>query len=567
MMMALHQTFFEWSQWFWPLLANHLWQTTLIAFIAWVFVSLLRRATSRARYLIWMIAFVKFLVPSALLIIAIESCGFDLSKPSTYTGVEIFSQIAQPVALAELDSEAVRIGAPSAIPSPAGHAGHSELYCLLTIVWFLGSAVLFARWLTLRRRFARALKAGSEIAEGPAAVALRRAMTWLSLKREIGLIESPQIRGPGVWGDWRPVVVFPKGLTDKLSAEELEAVMMHELIHVSRRDNLLGALQTLICYLFWFHPLVWLIDRRLLAERELVCDEDVIRYLGEPRIYATSLWKVAQFGLGWNFAGVSRAAGSNLTRRIELMLDVKRHTKFSLIGRAMSGTAVAALLVIGCALAIFTRDKAEASKLLAAQNPAPADSKPTILYREKAKYTDEAHRNGLQGKVILDLAFTADGNITNIQVFSGLPDGLTERAIEAAKTIRFKPAIKDGQPATVRGRLEYDFKLYLSCDESTSKHDVCAAEPMTPSLQPKITYRERADYTQEAREKKVEGNVLLRVIFGVDGKIGAIRVESGLPYGLTEEAIRAARRIRFEPAMKDGKPVSVRGNLEFGFSL
>jgi TonB family protein len=567
MIMTLHQTFFEWLQWFWPLLANHLWQATLIAFIAWVFVSLLRRATSRARYLIWMIAFVKFLFPSAMLIIAIESCGFDISKPSTYTGAEMFFQIAQPVELARFGSEAVMVGASSVITSPDGRAGHSELYCLLTVVWFLGSVVWFARWLTLRRRFALALKAGSEIAVGPAAVALRRAMTWLSLKREIGLIESPQIRGPGVWGAWRPVVVFPKGLTDKLSAEELEAVMMHELIHVSRRDNLLGALQLLICCLFWFYPLVWLIDRRLLAERELVCDEHVIRYLGEPRIYATSLWKVAQFGLGWNFAGVSRAAGSNLTRRIELMLDVKRHTKFSLIGRAISGTAVAALLVIGFALAIFTRDKAEASKFLAAQNPAPMDSMPTILYREKAKYTDEAHRNGLQGKVILDLAFTADGNITNIQVFSGLPDGLTENAIEAAKKIRFKPAIKDGKPASVRVKVEYDFKLYLSCDESTSKHDVCAAEPMTASLRPTIAYRERADYTQEAREKKVEGNVVLSVIFGAEGKIGAIKVESGLPHGLTEEAIRAARRIRFEPAMKDGKPVSVRGNLEFGFSL
>ncbi len=595
--MTLHQTFFDWSQWFWPLLANHLWQTTLIALVAWVAVLLLRRATSRARYLIWMIAFVKFLVPSALLIVAIESCGFDISKPSTYTGVEIFSRIAQPVSLAGFGSEAVRVGASSVITSPDGPAGHGELYCLLTVVWLLGSVVWFARWLTIRQRFARALKGGSEIAGRSAAVALRRAMTRLSLESEIGLVESPQIREPGVWRAWQPVVVLPKGLTDKLSAEELEAVMMHELIHVSRRDNLLGALQMLICCLFWFHPLVWLIDRRLLAERELVCDEYVIRYLGEPRIYAESLWKVAQFGLGWNFAGVSRAAGSNLTRRIELMLDVKRHTKFSLISRAMTGTAVAALLVIGFALAIFTRDKAEASKLPAAQNqkqeapnlsqgtgqtgqtaqtgqsrdnsePMTADLRPTILHREKAKYTDEAQRNGLEGVVILDAIFDADGNITNIQVFSGLPDGLTESAIEALKKVRFNPATRDGKPVSVRGKMEFDFKLNKSGADSTSKQDGGAAfETMTASLRPTITYRARANYTQEAREKNVVGNVVLSVVFSADGKIGAIRVESGLPYGLTEEAIRAARAIRFEPAMKDGKPVSVRGNLEFSFSL
>jgi bla regulator protein blaR1 len=467
MTMTFHQTFFEWAQWFWPLLVNHLWQTTLIASIAWVVVSLHRRATSRARYLIWMIAFAKFLVPSALLIIAIESCGFDLSKPPPYTGVEIFSRIAQPVALARFDSEAVRD-----IASPAGNVGHGELYCLLTIVWFLGSVVWFARWLTLRRRFARALRAGSEIASGPAILALQRARTWLSLKPEIGLLEAPPVCGPGVLGAWRPVVVLPKGLADELSAEELQAVMMHELIHVSRRDNLIGLLQMLICCLFWFHPLVWLIDRRLLAEREMVCDEDVIRYLGEPKIYATSLWKVAQFGLGWNFAGVSRAAGSNLTRRIELMLDVKRHTKFSLIGRAMTGTAVAALLVIGFALAIFTHDKAEASKLLAAQNPAPADTKqtttsekgtgsprPKITYKEKAGYTPESREKKIQGKVLLSVFFGADGKIGDIKVERGLPDGLTGEAIKAARKTRFEPAMKDGKPVSVWGKIEYSFRL------------------------------------------------------------------------------------------------------------
>lgn len=374
-------------------------------------------------------------------------------------------------------------------------------------------------------------------------------------------------------------------------------VMLHELIHVSRRDNLLGVLKTLICCLFWFRPFIWLIDHKLLAEREMVCDEDVIRYIGEPRVYAERLWKVAQFGLGWNFAEVSRAAGSNLTRRIELMLDIKRHTKLSLVGRAMIRTAVAALLVIGFALAIFTRDKAVASKLPATQNqkqearnlsqgagqtgqtgqsrdniePMTADLRPTIRYKEKVNYTDEARRNGLEGIVTLDAVFAADGNITNIQVFSGLPDGLTESAIEAAKKIRFNPATKDGKPVSVRGKMEFYFKLYKSGADSTSKQDGSTASEtvnvMTASLRPKITYREQADYTQEAREKNVVGNVVLSVVFGADGNIRAIRVESGLPYGLTEEAIRAARATRFEPAMKDGKPVSVRGTLEFHFRL
>jgi TonB family protein len=262
------------------------------------------------------------------------------------------------------------------------------------------------------------------------------------------------------------------------------------------------------------------------------------------------------------------------------MLDIKRHTKFSLIGRAMTGAAIVALLAVGFAPPIFTHDKAEASKLPAPQLSAPQSQKiepmsqnmrPTIIYKEKAQYTEEAKRNGLEGRVILEAVFAADGNLTNIQVYSGLPDGLTEKAIEAANKIKYRPATKDGKPVSVRGKLEFDFSLYKSGGDSTAEQAGAAASetihPMSASLRPTITYKEKAGYTPEAREKKVEGTVVLSVVFGTDGKIGAIRVESGLPYGLTEEAIKAARRIRFEPAMKDGKPVSVRGNLEFGFGL
>jgi Gram-negative bacterial TonB protein C-terminal len=57
------------------------------------------------------------------------------------------------------------------------------------------------------------------------------------------------------------------------------------------------------------------------------------------------------------------------------------------------------------------------------------------------------------------------------------------------------------------------------------------------------------------------------VVFDASGQITQIRVISGLPYGLTAQAIMAAHKIRFQPAMKDGRPISVRGNLEFSFNL
>jgi TonB family protein len=91
--------------------------------------------------------------------------------------------------------------------------------------------------------------------------------------------------------------------------------------------------------------------------------------------------------------------------------------------------------------------------------------------------------------------------------------------------------------------------------------------PAGPGMRPVITYKEKAKYTEEARQNKVQGTVSLSVIFTADGRISGIRVVRGLPDGLTEKAIEAAQRIKFQPAMKNGQPVSVRMTLEFNFAV
>jgi TonB family protein len=89
--------------------------------------------------------------------------------------------------------------------------------------------------------------------------------------------------------------------------------------------------------------------------------------------------------------------------------------------------------------------------------------------------------------------------------------------------------------------------------------------PMSAGLSPTIIYKEKAKYTEEALRNKVRGTVVLSVVFTADGRINDIRIVSSLPYGLTVKAIEAAQRIRFRPAVQNGTPVSVRGNLEFKF--
>lgn len=83
----------------------------------------------------------------------------------------------------------------------------------------------------------------------------------------------------------------------------------------------------------------------------------------------------------------------------------------------------------------------------------------------------------------------------------------------------------------------------------------------------KIISKPRASYTNDAREKLVQGKVVLKVTFLANGEIGPITVISGLAGGLTEQAIAAARAIRFEPAKIGSKPVSMTKTVEYTFSI
>lgn len=94
-----------------------------------------------------------------------------------------------------------------------------------------------------------------------------------------------------------------------------------------------------------------------------------------------------------------------------------------------------------------------------------------------------------------------------------------------------------------------------------------AVYAMSNSLRPTILYREPAPYTPKAKAEKVEGTIILQVVFHETGQITNVIVIRGLPHGLSDQAINAAHSVRFIPAMKDGRPVSVRGTLEYTFNL
>ena len=104
--------------------------------------------------------------------------------------------------------------------------------------------------------------------------------------------------------------------------------------------------------------------------------------------------------------------------------------------------------------------------------------------------------------------------------------------------------------------------------------DVRQAEPQAKRrevepvrLPVEIVSKPRPDYTEEARRLRVQGDVVLRVLFAASGKVQVLDVVQGLGYGLDENARRAAEQIRFKPASNDGKPVDSTANVRIAFQL
>ena len=82
-----------------------------------------------------------------------------------------------------------------------------------------------------------------------------------------------------------------------------------------------------------------------------------------------------------------------------------------------------------------------------------------------------------------------------------------------------------------------------------------------------VLKKPKAAFTREARKRAIEGTVVLRVIFSATGEVKNPTLLFGLPYGLTESAIKASQKLKFRPAIKDGKPVPMWVHLEYIFSL
>lgn len=307
-------------------LAGHIWQSTLFAAAAVLLTLALRRNHARVRYAILLIASYKFLIPFSWLV----SLGREFEWRSV------------PAALPHAVSTVTGvIGAPAFLmPAVAAKPAPDHLAALPLIIWAVwgcGSLVIVAGW---AREWLRIR-------------AMIRAATPLPFALPIPVVSVPSRIEPGVFGIFRPVLLLPEGVAEKLSPAQMHVVLAHELCHVRRRDNLASAMHMLVEALFWFHPLVWWLDRQIVEERERACDEEVLRMGGAPVAYADTILAVCKSYVESPIACISGISGSDLKRRVVNVMANRRIANLSPVKKvlisALGIIAVAGPVMFGIA--------------------------------------------------------------------------------------------------------------------------------------------------------------------------------------------------------------------------
>jgi beta-lactamase regulating signal transducer with metallopeptidase domain len=305
---------------------NSLPEGLLIAFFAWAALRLLPKQNSRTRFAVWFVALMSVVslpwMPSLL-----QSHFFD-SATNTF---------ALPSGL-------------SSITMPAHWA------TVLLIAWALVVFVMTVRLGIGLWQLHQLRRTCQPVDLAQVDPSIRVLVTELNsrksfLARPVTLSASDHLRVPTAIGLWKPMVVVPSWALCELPASELSVILHHEFAHLRHWDDWTNFLQKLVRVVFFFHPAVWWIEKRLSVEREMACDDVVVAETGNPTGYASCLVSLLERSLaqrGWTMAQALVHRAREASMRLARILDPKRPTatRISKPALAMLGTFTVLCLVM-----------------------------------------------------------------------------------------------------------------------------------------------------------------------------------------------------------------------------
>jgi beta-lactamase regulating signal transducer with metallopeptidase domain len=309
-------------------LIHSLWQCAAIGILFAAANLALRRASANLRYILSYSALLAMPAVAITTFFALFN-QHDLSA-ALPASIPVLSQIATE----HLSSASI---APSSNRMPY----------LTLVVWFwLAGVVMMSIWSATGWFIAQRLKHRSkhalpEIWQSRLAVLAEQ----FGIRRGISLCESTLAKVPAVIGWIRPVILIPAGALISLSAQELEAVLAHELAHIRRFDYVANLLQSVIEALMFYHPAMWWVAKRIRAERENCCDDLAIAACGDRVTYARALTALEELRSGYPQFAMA-ATGGPLLSRVRRMLGKDDPQRRSLpVWMALATVLIAGLVV------------------------------------------------------------------------------------------------------------------------------------------------------------------------------------------------------------------------------
>ena len=343
----------------WTLL-HFLWEGALIAALVSVGLFLCRPASARARYGLACVGLFGMFLAFGVTLAAL----WPIAGPGIVVSVH----------------SGLRAAPPGVVAFPAPPVAPPDRLPWIVPFWMAGVLVFYLRTTggclaaqRLRRR--GTMPAPEEWQERLRALAAR-----LRLTRPVVLLESCLAETPVVIGLLRPAILVPAGLLTGIAADQLEAILMHELAHIRRHDYAVNVMQSLTEGLLFYHPAVWWLSGVVRAERENCCDDAVVALRGDAAGYAAAL---AALETRRSVGEPALAAnGGNLMRRIRRLLEPEKP-------RPAAGPVLAAILLlapIAVGLSAWQSKPPAAAVLVAQAQPAPKPALPAAQYR---KWIDE----------------------------------------------------------------------------------------------------------------------------------------------------------------------------------
>lgn len=144
----------------------------------------------------------------------------------------------------------------------------------------------------------------------------------LNIQRTIALAQSARVHAPVVLGYIKPLIIIPTGMLSGLTTDQLEAIFLHELVHIKRHDYLVNLFQMFMEAFLFFNPFVWMLSTIIRNEREHCCDDAVVSRTGNAKLYAAALVQLEEVRLSQAGIALSLAENKNLLlKRIKRLME------------------------------------------------------------------------------------------------------------------------------------------------------------------------------------------------------------------------------------------------------